>query len=331
MKTFTKFQKVTAFFLLLCFVLLIQPSRLWAENTNLIIPKDKVISVELLDDLNSATNKNGDKVIFETREKIIIDDVVVIPYGTKGTGTVEEVHPAGHWGKGGYFKINFGSLKSINDVEIPIEIGKSAQGAQQAAGVILPVVSLVFFWPLAFFGFTKGKEAQIPKGTQMFVNTRNEVDLGITPEQALETYGDSVLKDMSTTDAPKSAETQRLAVKSDPAKTEQLPFTITNALVCKGISEDGDPIGINSVFYQKVKSLGIWCSFENLESDTMLESKWYHDKLLIKTKQLIVYKDKHQDFVSGTVIFPDYCQPGSWRVELRLNNQVLKNLAFKIK
>jgi len=110
-----------------------------------------------------------------------------------------------------------------------------------------------------------------------------------------------------------------------------LPFAVTNVLVCKSISENGDPIGINTVFHQKVKSLAVWCSFENLESDTMLESKWYHDKLLIKTKQLIIYKDKNQSFVSGTVIFPYPCLPGNWRMELRMNNQMLKNLAFKIK
>jgi hypothetical protein len=153
-----------------------------AAGNTLIVPKDKVFRIFILDTLDSGVNKNGDKVHFSTAADVMIDDVVIIPAGTEGTGSLDQVHPAGRWGKGGYFEISFGSIKTINGVDIPIEIGKAAQGAQKDSGVILPIAG-IFFLPMALFGFTKGEEAHIDANTSVFVNTSKDVNLSITAAQ----------------------------------------------------------------------------------------------------------------------------------------------------
>lgn len=319
-----KLKKIVAVILAGCILLLSLPA--WGEApknnpaSNLIIPKDTLVLVEFLNNIDSGSNQVGDKVQFETREKLVIDGVTVIPYGTRGVGSIEEVHRAGSWGKGGYFKISFGSLKAVNGMEIPVEIGKAAQGAQRAEGVILPVVSLVFCWPLAFFGFTKGKEAKIAQGTQFYVNTRNELDLGLTAEEAQKQYAAA---------NPQPAPTPTPQATPEKSAPVYPTLAVKELLICKELSKTGGPVQPGESFPYGAKSLGIYCRFEQPQANLLLESKWYCGAQLMKNKAFYIGEEA-KELVGGTVFLSEPFPKGDWKVELVLNRQIIKTTAFKI-
>ncbi|MFH1452824.1 MAG: hypothetical protein ABIH00_02435 [Armatimonadota bacterium] len=332
---FVKIKRFIAVLVIIGFLLLIMHVDAFSQEGNIVIPKDKVILVEILDTIDSGTNKTGDKVHFEIRENVVINNAVLIPYGTKGAGAIEEVHRAGCWGKGGYFKISFGSLKTVNGVSVPVEIGKAAQGAQQQSGVILPVIGALIFLPLLLFGFTKGKEAHIAAGTQMYVNTRNDVDIGITADQLIADYGcANTAQDISDgkDQAKDAAENKPKDEKvCDVTKQDKPPLNINAVIICKEISSTGDPVGVNTVFSKETQSLSIWCSFDKVESNALLEGKWYYDDKLIKNKQLYIDAEKGESSISGTVNLGNPFSEGDWKIDLCVNGKVIKSTFFKIK
>lgn len=327
-KTVRNVHKVVIALLIIGFTLINSPVGMLAQSRSLVIPKDTVILMEILDTLDSSANKAGDPVYFETRESVKVDGVVVIPYGTRGSGSLDEVHPAGYWGKGGYFKIKFGSLKTINNLSVPVEIGKAAQGAQQAAGVILPIVSLIIFWPLAFFGFSKGKEARIAGGTQLYVNTRNDVDLGMTAEEAMANFKASAGSNKQGEEASQTPPPP--AQEGKPAKVNIPALTINDAQICETISETGEPVGANTVFSKDVRSLSIWVAYGKAETDMSLETRWFCGDELIKSKKLFISTASEKNYISGTIFFSEPLPEGNWQMDIYLNGQAIKSIAFKV-
>ena len=65
------------------------------------VPKETLVKVELLSELDSSKNKVGDPVRYRVPEDVIIKDRLVIPAGTEGVGKVREVSNAKRLGQDG--------------------------------------------------------------------------------------------------------------------------------------------------------------------------------------------------------------------------------------
>lgn len=365
MRRARKISRLLAILVALDFILT-GPVGVLAQAATLVIPKDQTLMVELLEEVDSGSNKEGDKIHFETRENLTVNSVVVVPYGTKGTATLDKVVRAGAWGKGGYFQMSFGAIKAINSVDVPIEIGKAAQGAQKQEGVILPIVGAIVFWPLIFFGFTKGKEAHVAAGTQMYVNTRNDVDLGITADQAVAinnartgaapgsvsyvtppvagvpqppvattiTYAPTT--SMQTAPAavaqpPSSDVSSYLGSNSiaPPAAPIQTSLNIQSIIICKRVSKQNDPIGIQANFPRQLKNLCLWMSFEKTVAEFTVETRWYQGDKLIRSKIITIPAGSNK--ASGTLYFTPPIPTGQWTVYVMHNGQSIKTVSFGIK
>lgn len=142
------------------------------------IPKKTMLNVELIEPANSKTHKKNQQVEFKTIENLIINGVVVIPKGTVGMGYVYEVQKAGGFGRKGVLRIAGKEIKTLNNVSVPLRKGLEGKGKTDGGAVaVAAAVSLVGGL------FMKGSNINYPAGTDFQVEVRDNVDLGVTPEE----------------------------------------------------------------------------------------------------------------------------------------------------
>lgn len=142
------------------------------------IPKKTMLNVELIKPANSKTHKKNQQVEFKTTENLIINGVVVIPKGTIGMGYVYEVQKAGGFGRKGVLRIAGKEIKTLNNVSVPLRKGLEGKGKTDGGAVaVAAAVSLVGGL------FMKGSNINYPAGTDFQVEVRDNVDLGVTPEE----------------------------------------------------------------------------------------------------------------------------------------------------
>lgn len=142
------------------------------------IPKKTMLNVELIEPANSKTHKKNQQVEFKTTENLIINGVVVIPKGTVGMGYVYEVQKAGGFGRKGVLRIAGKEIKTLNNVSVPLRKGLEGKGKTDGGAVaVAGAVSLVGGL------FMKGSNINYPAGTDFQVEVRDNVDLGVTPEE----------------------------------------------------------------------------------------------------------------------------------------------------
>lgn len=142
------------------------------------IPKKTMLNVELIEPANSKTHKKNQQVEFKTTENLIINGVVVIPKCTIGMGYVYEVQKAGGFGRKGVLRIAGKEIKTLNNVSVPLRKGLEGKGKTDGGAVaVAAAVSLVGGL------FMKGSNINYPAGTDFQVEVRDNVDLGVTPEE----------------------------------------------------------------------------------------------------------------------------------------------------
>lgn len=142
------------------------------------IPKKTMLNVELIEPANSKTHKKNQQVEFKTTENLIINGVVVIPKGTVGMSYVYEVQKAGGFGRKGVLRIAGKEIKTLNNVSVPLRKGLEGKGKTDGGAVaVAAAVSLVGGL------FMKGSNINYPAGTDFQVEVRDNVDLGVTPEE----------------------------------------------------------------------------------------------------------------------------------------------------
>lgn len=142
------------------------------------IPKKTMLNIELIEPANSKTHKKNQQVEFKTTENLIINGVVVIPKGTVGMGYVYEVQKAGGFGRKGVLRIAGKEIKTLNNVSVPLIKGLEGKGKTDGGAVaVAAAVSLVGGL------FMKGSNINYPAGTDFQVEVRDNVDLGVTPEE----------------------------------------------------------------------------------------------------------------------------------------------------
>ncbi len=151
------------------------------------IPKQMMLNVELIEAANSKTLKKNQQVEFRTTENLIINGVVVIPKGTVGMGYVYEVQKAGGFGRKGVLRIAGKEIKTLNNVTVPLRKGLEGKGKTDGGAVaVAAAVSLVGGL------FMKGSNINYPAGTDFQVEVRDNVDLGVTPEELKEAMNPNI-------------------------------------------------------------------------------------------------------------------------------------------
>lgn len=145
------------------------------------IPKDTLVKIKTLSTLNSKQSKAGDTVALGVAEDLMIDDVLVFPQGSVGTGKVTKVESAKNFGRDAKLEISFDNLRAADGSTVATLLGDKAKeetkSLAKAAGA--SVAGMIILGPVGIIGgaFVSGKEANIPIGSQLYIQTKEDIEI----------------------------------------------------------------------------------------------------------------------------------------------------------
>ncbi|MDY6029949.1 MAG: hypothetical protein SPI71_06790 [Acidaminococcaceae bacterium] len=143
-----------------------------------VLPKDVVFKIEFTDELSTKMSRQGDLVRFRVDDNLYVNDVLVLPKGATGVGTVKKVVQPGIFGKDGRIDIEFTKVYAVDGTDIGVTVGDLAkQEAKSYAGAAgASIGGMIILGPIGIVGgaFVKGKSVVIPPGAKTFVQTTSE-------------------------------------------------------------------------------------------------------------------------------------------------------------
>lgn len=150
------------------------------EMKDVILPKDTVFKISLNEDVSSKTSKVGDPVTFTVEEDVKVNDVLVLPRGAQGSGVITKVSRPKMFGRSGALDISFDQVFSIDDEVIPTVLGPESKEKlkMEAAAIGASAIGALALGPIGLVGglFVKGKDVDIPAGSQLYIQTQDDVN-----------------------------------------------------------------------------------------------------------------------------------------------------------
>ena len=149
------------------------------ELTTVTLPEKTVCKISLNEDISSKINRVGDPVHFTVEEDVLVDNVLVLPRGAQGSGVVTKVTRPKFFGRSGFVDISFDQVFSIDEEAIPTVLGPEAKEKlkMQAAAIGASAIGALALGPIGLVGglFVKGKDVEMPAGTELYIQTREDV------------------------------------------------------------------------------------------------------------------------------------------------------------
>ena len=183
------------------------------------LAEDTPVRLKLTRMMSSKDAKVDDKVDFEVIEDVKVGDTVVIQRGGMAIATVTEARPRRRLGRSGKLNMNIDYVQLVTGDKVPLRAVKGGTGGTRTAAMTGAMVAtgIVFFPAAPLFLFMKGKNIEIPKGTEISAYIAADTPLDPTrfaakpaiPQAAAET---SVTK-VSLTEGS-------ILIKSDPDAAE---------------------------------------------------------------------------------------------------------------
>lgn len=131
------------------------------------VPDGTKIRVRLDQTLSSGTADGGQVVELSVTEPIKIDGQIVVPEGSRVTGTVTEAQEKRHMGRAGKLDFSIDRVRAADGEWIPLRytINKKSGGSHAVSTGVLTAGAAVLFWPAApAFLLIKGKDVTLNKG-----------------------------------------------------------------------------------------------------------------------------------------------------------------------
>ncbi len=148
------------------------------EPGNAYIPEDTVLNLVLLQKLDSNVNKKGDTVNFELKDDLAVENIVIIPKGTKFSGVIRKAHGSRIFNQSAVIRVKLDDVLLANgkavsfpqDVKIKGGINYANMAVSTAIGFVVPLSGMFF----------KGREIDCPPGTIIDYELDDNIDLGLT-------------------------------------------------------------------------------------------------------------------------------------------------------
>lgn len=142
--------------------------------------EDTPVRIKLARNISSKDAKVDDKVDFVVVEDVAVKDVVVIRQGAMAIATVTKAKPKGRLGRSGKLDINIDYVQLITGEKVPLRAVKGGSGGTRTTAMTSAMVAAgILFFPVApLFLFMKGKNIEIPKGTEVtaYVSADTQLD-----------------------------------------------------------------------------------------------------------------------------------------------------------
>lgn len=148
---------------------------------NAILPRDSLIKIKMLTSLDTKTSRSGDKVEYEAASDVYVDNTLVISKGARGTGKVVKSDSAQNFGRDAKLIVDFDNIIAMDSTIIATFLGDKAKkesvSTAEAAGA--SIAGAVILGPIGLLGgaFVHGSNIKIPEGSEIYIQTRNEVSL----------------------------------------------------------------------------------------------------------------------------------------------------------
>jgi hypothetical protein len=132
-----------------------------APDGKLLVPKNTMVRLMVLSEVNTRQKKPGDRFVLRVDEPVVVNGVTVVPIGAKAWGEVTEVKGNGAAGASGKIAARLLHIDA-GGTQIPLEGEDQSKAAGSGNRVAMAVVSFGILGLL-----TKGNEGKL-KGGHIF-------------------------------------------------------------------------------------------------------------------------------------------------------------------
>lgn len=145
------------------------------------IPANTLVKIALTNPLNAKELRDGDIIEYTAAEDIISSGMLIFAKGTQGYGRVLDVRTAKNFGRDAKIEIDFEALTSIDGSSVSMLLGNESKEMMEnmamAAGA--SIAGMAVLGPIGVIGgaFVKGKNIDLPAGTELFIQTKNDITL----------------------------------------------------------------------------------------------------------------------------------------------------------
>lgn len=144
----------------------------FTDSTKTILQQGTPINVKLMEDLNSKKAEEGETILFEVADDVILNDRVLIRKGCKARGTITKAQGSKMLGKKGElnFSIDYVTMQTGKIIKVTTEInkaGKSRGGAAVAGAIVASPLFLL----------VKGKQVKYEAGKIFSVYVEKDYEL----------------------------------------------------------------------------------------------------------------------------------------------------------
>ena len=147
------------------------------------VPKDTILNLELETEITSKKAKVGDDVPLVMMDNLIINDVVIIPKGTRVNAKVTKATGSGLFGRAGKLEFVIDSVNALNGVKVPLEYTtKREAGSDDGAIAVVAAVSVIGGL------FMKGKNVTFPAGSKFEAKVIADTDLEVPLDRLAEEF-----------------------------------------------------------------------------------------------------------------------------------------------
>ena len=225
------------------------------EMKEVLLPEKTVFKIAINDKVSSKTNMVGDEVTFTVREDVKVGNNLVLPKGSQGSGVITKVSQPKSFGRSGKLDISFDQVFSLDDEPIPTVLGPEAKEKlkMEAAAVGASAVGALALGPIGLVGgfFVKGKDVEIPAGTELYIQTQSSVTTkGLIMESGVPQV--TLRKRVSKTAWAENREVTEAKEEANK-KAEDTVEKARNEL--KFVNESGEEINPDNLTSSKVKEV----------------------------------------------------------------------------
>jgi len=182
------------------------------------------MKLRLLNKLDSHTAKNGDEILFDVVNDVVVGGVTVLRRGSPATGVVTQAEASKAMGRAGKLTFTISDIKLRNGGKVQVRAFNRTSGENRTGEMIADMVTLPMV-AAPFFLLIHGTNTTFPRGTEItaFVNGDLRLDLasfGAAP--SAETADDEFKTVLRISSTPDDAQ-----VQLDGAAVGSTPLNVT--------------------------------------------------------------------------------------------------------
>ncbi|MBE6105767.1 hypothetical protein [Anaerovibrio lipolyticus] len=156
------------------------------------VPANTLVKISLVTPINAKELKKGDIIKFKAAEDVIENDMLLITAGALGEGVVTDVSQAQNFGRDAKINIDFKDMEAVDGTKIDMTLGEEAKETMEQMGMAAgaSLAGMIILGPIGIIGgaFVKGKNINLPEGTEMYLQTEKDCSIYAIPTTSTEQF-----------------------------------------------------------------------------------------------------------------------------------------------